>query len=380
MRLLLTAFALAGLVNLVDLILRIWGPVFADPEVARIGDFAAFWAAAKLALSGTAPSAYDWATLHAAQEAGYGVAIGTDMPWFHPPPAFLAVAPLGLVDPWTAIWLWVLITGALYLRVAWAILPGWSTLLAALGASPTVYTASTGQMGFLTAAIMGTGLLWLSEGRQRRAGAALAMLAIKPPLALAVPVTLLFGRRWRAIGWGITSGAMLVVLATLLAGPEVWGSWLQASETAVALFRGDTDHTPRWSYFVSPYGALRALGFDYTTAITLHVVQGAAVLAALALAVTRGAGPTLLAALTAYACVLVSPRIYVYDAHLLVIGALFQIRHACTAGWFRAEAWILAAALMAGFVSQYALPGPAILAPPLLFWSAFLGHRAHRKS
>src|SRR5262249_20633431 len=89
-----------------------------------------------------------------------------------------------------------------------------------IGLFPTAFGLMVGQPVVLVAAAVGAAW-WLAErDRPVLAGVALSAMALKPQLALLVPLCLLVaGHRRMFVGWLVAS-AMLVAVALALLGPE----------------------------------------------------------------------------------------------------------------------------------------------------------------
>jgi hypothetical protein len=87
--------------------------------------------------------------------------------------------------------------------------------------------------------------------------------------------------------------------------------------------------------FASLYGLERYAGIAVVPAILAHGVLGLAILG-VTIAAWRSPrlNPDIKAALLCFATAAVTPRILNYDLHILVIGALFQLRHALRAGFY----------------------------------------------
>ena len=361
-------------VNLALGLAIVWGAYVAapaDPALPRaVPDFAAFWAAAAMTLEGRPAMAYDWAAHKAVEAAALGFAPEGWMAWHYPPSFQLLVTPLGAMPVWPAMMLWVGLTLAVYLVVCWRILPGVATLLAALGAAPTALILVNGQTGFLLAAALGVVLLALDR-RPWLAGVALGLLSVKPQLGLALPVALVAGGRWRVLGLGVAVTLALAGAAWLVLGGETWEAFRISTTTTADRFAGVD---ARWEIFGSLYGTARFAGLGFWPAMAAHAVAALAVVVALWVAWRRPLPAALKAALLAFATAAVTPRILNYDLHILVIGALFQVRHAREAGWFRGEAVILGAVMVAGFLSILVPPGIFGVAAKVMFWACWAGH------
>jgi hypothetical protein len=337
----------------------------------QIPDFAAFWAAGALTLEGTPALAYDWPAHRAVEVAGLGRDFAGLMPWHYPPHVQLAVAPLAALPLFAAMALWVGATCALFLWTCWRIVPHPNAVLAGLAAAPTALTLVNGQIGFLIAALLGLALLDLDR-RPARAGLLLGLLSFKPHLVVAVPVALIATARWRAVLWAAGAVLVLAALAWAALGAETWAAFVASITQTSGVFAGEAG---RWTMYAGAYGWLRYLGAAFGPAMA---TQGAVALAVLALTVRAwrapGVAPEIKAALVCFTALAVTPRVLNYDLHILVIGALFQTRHALAHGFYRGEQWLLAAVALAAFVSMLAPPGLNPALALVLFAGCWLGH------
>jgi hypothetical protein len=340
-------------------------------------DFAAFWAAGALTLEGTPALAYDWTAHKAAQTSGLGFEYSGWMAWHYPPHFQLLVTPFATVPLWVGMALWIALTLALYLRVCWRILPDPVALAAALAAAPTAIMLVNGQTGFLTGGLLGLLLLDLDR-RPARAGVALGLLSIKPQLALALPFALIAAGRWRTLIAATATVLVLAAVAWALLGAATWAAFFTSITQTAGIFHGVDG---RWEMYGSFYGWERHAGLAFLPAILVHGVLGLAVLG-LTVAAWRSPRPSpeIKAALLCFATAAVTPRILNYDLHILVIGALFQTRHALGAGFYPGEQLLLAAVALAAFLSMLFVPGVAGFLAPALFAGCWLGHGRRRRA
>lgn len=250
-RLLLALYAAVVLVGLASAT----GPI--DPFGRPLGtDFSSVWTAGASALAGRATEPYDPALHAAAERASFGPA-APFYSWHYPPLLFLLAVPLALLPYVAALFLWQVSTGALYASVMPRILPGTLTVPVALAFPAVFVTATHGQNGFLTAGLLGWGLLLLGR-RPALAGALLALLAYKPQLGLLIPVALLAGRHWTAIASACVTLAVAVLLTLAAFGPESWLAFRDglAFTREVVLVQNAVG----WEKMVTAFAAVRAWG------------------------------------------------------------------------------------------------------------------------
>ncbi len=192
-------------------------------------DFVGFWTASRLALDGRPDLAYDIGAHWAAQKALFGPKLGYTA-FYYPPPALLICLPLALAPYFWSLAAWLAATGFGFFRVVRGLLPGLDP--ATLLAFPAVFiNAAHGQNGFLSAALIGGGLL-VMDRRPALAGLLFGTMAFKPHLALMLPFALVFARRWTTLVTAAIAAAGFCALSLLAFGAPVWSGFLADSSFA----------------------------------------------------------------------------------------------------------------------------------------------------
>jgi hypothetical protein len=302
--------------------------VFAQATGHVGSDFLAFWGAGRLVMAGMPWEAFDIAAETSAQAASH---TGQMVAYVNPPPYLFLTGPLGLL-PYSLAWLvWALGGWAAWFAVCRRVLPGQPLVLLAC---PVAYLAAChAQNGFVTGALLVGGVLALTRpGRHRDiiAGVLFGALVIKPHLALLVPLWLIAGGRWRALGAAAMSALALCLLSLIAFGPETWAAWpnsFQVSEVLMSQTGGE--------FFIrmaTPYALIRVLvGPDAAIAGQMVVTLAVAALVwrtTRRQGITTGTGALMLAA-TAVA----SPYLFSYDFPFLVQPTLWLVVDARTTGW-----------------------------------------------
>ena len=188
-------------------------------------DFTAFYAAAKLIISGSGHRIFDISAIAAAERAAAGHQVGGTgvLAYFNPPFFALAFAPLTVLSLEQAYQVWTILSlgllalnGWLLWRIAAPLPRPWRTalLVGYLTLYPVTFGLRLGQFSLILQAAWGAGYLLLRQGRERLAGFALAPLLIKPELLLPVAVFLAWKRRFRVF-------STLVPLALATAGISI---------------------------------------------------------------------------------------------------------------------------------------------------------------
>lgn len=327
--------------------------IFLQPKA---GDFLAYWAAAKLAAGGQAALAYD-VDAHRAVELAAAPVEGL-LPFAYPPPFLLIIAPLGLLPYPAAFAAWLGVSVTLFLLASRKIAP----LHYRLAHPQAIGNALIGQNGFLTSAIFIAGTARLDRS-PFAGGAILGLLALKPQLALLLPVALIADRQWRAIVGGILSAGLLLLAALAVLGPAAYRGFLDM----VPLFTGAMAAASwPWNELASPFAFGRHLGLPQAPALALHALIAliAAVLAWRSWRVRREDRVAVLAAAT----LLVPPYLFTYDALLMAVPM----------GWFVvrrrhprlvALIWLFCLLPIATYFGGYPGPNTIPLAAMLALWA-----------
>lgn len=322
----------------------------------RPTDFVAYRLAGQLALAGDATAAYDWQTFSPAVAAFVGLDGEHWLGWLNPPSFLLFITPLAMLPYETAALAWVTGTGMLYLGVARAAWPRGSAFMLACAAPAAFACVLKGQSGFLSAALIGAGLLLL-ERRPVLAGLCFGLLSYKPHFGIALPILLLVGGHFRAMAAAASTVAVLAGLSAVLFGPE---AWITFAGTLV----GTTDR------FLVQGSGLARMQSVYAAAVPtlgqplammLHGCVAAAAIGAAALVWRRGgpAGPRSAAAIAA--TFVATPYAFDHDAPMLVLAALMlaPCRAAGRAGIIEAGLLCTSALVMAAtLMMPTSLPGP----------------------
>jgi len=311
-----------------------------DPQGRPLGtDFAGVYAASKLALSGHAPAVYDLAVHEQAESALFGRPVA-HAPFFYPPTFLMVCLPLAALPYSVALLAWLGSTSAAFWGVVRAWIGdrfGWATV----AAFPAVLlNIGHGQNGFLSAALIGCGTLWL-DASPWAAGVALGFLAFKPHLALILPAAFILTGRWKTlISMGL-SAAVFSIASLPLFGLQTWQSFAATSPRALETLQRMMVEPGK---MVSTFAAAKVLG---ASAATAFAAQGLVVLGVLAVLfqgrrqrdVTDGP-------LLALPCLLASPYLFDYDLVSLAFPLAWLARQGLDTGFRNGEKLLL----LVGFV------------------------------
>lgn len=302
------------------------------------GDFSVFWAAANETLAGRMADLYT--------QDGIAQALQTHNPdeslegltWQYPPHAGLVFSPIGWLPLPLAYTVWCLLGLAVYSLALYSVGLRDRVLIAALASIPVLLAFKTGQNALFTGALL---IIAVFNARSKPvlAGAAAALLTIKPQLGFLLPVLFLAGGHWRAFVYASLGSLGLVGISFGVFGLEAWSAFL----SSVLSVSGSVASGEMPLYkMVNLYAAAQMLGLPDSLAI---VIGGLSFLGAIALMVwvTRHTEDNrwryaALAGLTLFA----APYSYYYELALIVPALLFVLERGHQAGWLRFERELVA--------------------------------------
>lgn len=193
------------------------------PEYRLRNDFRLVYGAALAAGHAGYAHLYDLPAQKAATE-GLGAGFYWQ-PYLNPPPLAWLATPFLALPFGVAIWLWsaVLVAAALF---AWYTLAPGDGLARAMhlalffGLFPTAFGLAVGQPAALVAAALALAW-WLAQRRRDvAAGVVLSLIALKPQLAILVPLCLLVSGRARLVTAWLGATAVIAVVALVLLGGD----------------------------------------------------------------------------------------------------------------------------------------------------------------
>lgn len=331
-------------------------------------DFANYWIAARLVLSGQALDLFaDHATFFRHLTAEFGPDYSWRN-WSYPPHYLLLIWPVGLFGYIPALAGFLTATLFAYLVTVKSFL-GQVTLRRALVVSllfaSVISNIDAAQNGFLTSALMLGGLA-LRDRRPVLAGVLIGCLTIKPQLGLLVPVLLLYEGKWTVIATAALTAIGMIGLSGMLFGWETWQGYF--AQTLPYQSRVMTEFT---GYFLAMmptvFGALRSLGSGPDLALALHGAVAAVALTCAGVAVVRCRDAGLRAAILIMTTFVVTPYCLSYDFGMGAAAVLLATAHnrGATRGEQARRALLVASSFMpilTAPLSQAGLPvGPLLV-------------------
>jgi hypothetical protein len=317
-------------------------------------DFSNVYAAGSYVLEGRAADAFDPALQHAREKAIFGPA--TPFYGWHYPPFFLFLAgALALLPYGLALLAWQGTTLLLYLAAIRAITSPLTRTFRPLGlllalAYPAVFiNLGHGHNGFLTAALMGAGLVLLDR-RPVLSGILFGLLAYKPQFGLMIPLVLAATGRWRTFAAAGATVLALAAAATLAFGTEIWRAFLTSTEFTrlVVLEAGGTG----WHKIQSVFSWARAWGSPVGLAYAIQFAVTLALAVMLVWLWRSAAAFRLKAAALCIAAILATPYSLDYDMMVLAPAIAFLAVDGLTRGFKPWEASALAALWLVPLVTR----------------------------
>jgi alpha-1,2-mannosyltransferase len=331
----------------------VMSPNLIDPEGKPLGtDFMNVWSAGRLALDGDPAAAYDYARQYAVQRDALPYPPGAVAPyygWPYPPLFMIPAALLAFLPYGAALAAWMAVTLPLYLATVRKILPSRHAILFALAFPAVLLNFGHGQNGFLTAALLGTGVLLL-ERREWLAGAVIGLLAYKPQFGLLMPLALIAGGYWRAVLGAIVSVVAVSAVSYVVFGEETWRAFFDSLRLtqSIVLEEGSTG----WQKIQSAFSAVRMWGGGVTLA---YVVQGGISLIAAALVIwtwRKPIGIPMKGAMLATASLAATPYVMDYDLIVLALPMAWLAAEGMRDGFRSWEKFALAAIWLLPLLSR----------------------------
>jgi hypothetical protein len=288
-------------------------------EVAWGRDFVNVWTAGKANLIGKLDQLYDLHSYRAFQQTLFP-GIGAHN-YSYPPLGLPLTIPFALLPYGAALALWLAGTGWLFAKAAepwWKEATGWPLILVLLTPAALI-NAWAGHYGFLLGALLLLGWRNLERGRPLFAGLCFGLMAIKPHLAILVPLILLLRCEWKALGAAAITVVSLIATSILFYGIGLWRDFFAITIGVQAdMINAGGAFYGLMSTSVST--ALFGLGLPKTLVTIVQLAAAATAISLVALAARR-ASLRDTALLASTATFLVLPYAFNYDLTVSAIAA-----------------------------------------------------------
>ncbi len=287
----------------------------------KVIDFHVFWAAGGFGIQGTPLLAFDQDALRAA----YGSCSTKWLPWVHPAPAMLLLAPFAML-PFLPAWG---LFNALSLTALAAALHNFTghrngMFVATLLAPAMLPALMAGQFSLLWIAGLLGAIAALRADRPILAGLLIGCLTIKPTLGLLIPAALVAIWAFRTIIVAALTSITIHTGAILYYGTDYWSTWRDVSAYHAI---GNINQLGNLDKMTSISAALSRLGIDSQTGVALNLGL-ALVLAVVVFVVWRKytVHSDIAAGVLFAAIPVATPYLWYYDAAFLAIAAMFLLK------------------------------------------------------
>ena len=225
-RWILVAIGVAVVVGVVVTVCRPWDLQNGLMIGAPVGrDFANFWLGGRLALDGNFPLLIDVAGYNELFSRTFDHNPAESFIYSYPPHSLLFVAPFAALPFTPAVYLWTALN-LFGIERAVRLLGGNASLAVTACLSPAVLT-------MVVFGHFGGALAWLAvyallraETRPMLASVCLALISVKPQLALVLGIILILTGRWRAVAWSVPATLSIVALSVAAFGIEPWRNFV----------------------------------------------------------------------------------------------------------------------------------------------------------
>jgi len=288
-------------------------------EVMWGRDFINVWTAGHILREGKIEILYDLAAYHRFQEALIGTVLGRHN-FSYPPLTLPLTLPFAYLPYLAALAAWLVSTGGLFVYAARPFLKDSRlSAWAALATPAAIVNIWAGHYGFLIGAI------WLAawhalDNHPRRAGILFGLLAIKPHIAVLVPIVLMLRRQWRVCAIAAATVGVLVALSIVFFGIAPWREYLTVTTGQQARMI-DAGRAFFHMMSTSTATAMLQLGAPWALAMAAQSAMAALGLCFVVVAARSQATTASLAFLTATATFLVLPYAFNYDLTVVTLGA-----------------------------------------------------------
>lgn len=285
-------------------------------------DFVQFYTLGHLASAHRISEMYDAAAFHRAQAEILPESAPEIYPPVYPPQAAVMFMPVTALSYQRALFIWSVITIAVYALIVWSTwkgfadaLPDRTFVVAAAAAFPPFWSLVLhGQVTVILLAAFWAGWLALERHRRWLAGFAFGLLAIKPQFGIPLAVVVIASGEWAMLAGALASVTAQVAAVWLMLGTGAVTAFAHNIPAMIAVadlleakpfmshsLRALTRLTPNW-IGLPLWGALSAIVLWYTvrawrSAAPVRVRLGVVVLAA----------------------TLVNPHVIIYDLTVLVL-------------------------------------------------------------
>lgn len=214
-------------------------------------------------------------------------------------------------------------------------------LVVGIASGAAIGSSLIGQYSGLYVLAFGAAALLYTRDRRGLAGAVLAILLLKPNIAIAVPVVLVWARSWRTLrGFGV--GTIVMLLLSLPFGLDQWRGFVSNAQMMVELQEEGIVPFDKMVTFLGGVQTIFGFAPDSIAALLVWLAVAAVLgMSTLALWTSKSLQESPVRAFGALALFVVAanPRMYFYDSALVVLGMYGIWMNAQVRGGVLARRW-----------------------------------------
>ncbi len=297
--------------------------------------FLPYWVASRLAKAGDPAAIFSRQEIYTGEKRVIGAEINP-MVWHYPPAFLLMLLPFGFLPYAISFICWLAVTGSGFVYVIQRLIPKTPLTWMVMVFPGTVNNILYGQNGFLSAAILGGGLI-LAERYPFGGGCLLGLLSYKPQLAWLIPVALAAGRYWKALLGAVISAVGLALASLLVLGSSVWIAFFKDLPLAAGLM----NRAQLWGKMPTVFAASRLNGASPGLATTMQAVAIGGIILAVGWVWFRRAPLPIRGSVLAAGIFLATPYAFDYDLAILALPFIWLGWEAYTHGSKFQEAFLL---------------------------------------
>lgn len=325
-------------------------------------DFLNFWMYGRAAATPDPGAWYDPHTYNTMLAA----LLGDNYPgqnWSYPPTLMLLMAPFARLGYLPALALWTALSLAIFVPVIWRYLGDRRAVIAAMCSPAAVFGVISGQISFVTTALMIGAFMWLDR-RPVAAGVLIGALTLKPHLGVLFPIVLALSRRWIVFASAAVTALALAGISVLLFGAKPWVEYVGTGLAVQNIVLSDPGGiaTP---FFPTLFMNLHGIGLSYKSAMSAQVMLALFAIGMVAWVFRhRPNEPRILTALFFAGSLSALPYMLAYDTLPLCVAALALLADGTldARGRWLARLIYWLPLLQMGLGTLH-IPGPALIAP-----------------
>ncbi|MGB7911843.1 MAG: glycosyltransferase family 87 protein [Desulfobaccales bacterium] len=311
-------------------------------------DFLQIWGASSLASRGNPASVYDVAELKKAETVLTGGDFSGNLPWHYPPSFLLLILPISSLNYFASLAAWLFIPLVGLLAILYRIFPDRLTIWLALASIAVANNLYFGQGAFLITFLMGAGLLLLDCYPILGGIFFCLIINFKPHLGLLIPVALLAGRKWRALGSLAGASAVLVLASTWVLGLNCWMAfWNDIPQMRMQLAESGN----LWNRMPTVYGAIRLLGGGYHLAWTVQILVALGAVISVYWVWRNQASLPIRGSSLVLGTLLATPHAIDYDLVLLLLPIAWMAWEGLNHHWGKKNIFVLAIVWLSPFMN-----------------------------